>query len=62
MKNNDISQKDASLFGQLISIFSLDDVVENVIDSLKVKYTNMFLSSGLVNHQVIIKEKGSRGS
>ena len=35
MKNNDVSQKDASLFGQLISTFGLDDVVENVIDSLK---------------------------
>ena len=53
--DNDISQEDDSLFGQLISTFGLDDVVENVIDSLKVKYANMFLSSGLVNHQVIMK-------
>ena len=35
MKDNDISQEDDSLFGQLISTFGLDDVVENVIDSLK---------------------------
>ena len=62
MKDNDISQEDDSLFGQLISTFGLHDVVENVIDSLKVKYANMFLSSGLVNHQVIIKENGSMGS
>ena len=55
MKENEISEDEETLFGQLISTFGLDDVVENVIDSLKVKYANMFLSSGLVNHQVIIK-------
>ena len=55
MKENEISEDEETLFGQLISTFGLDDVVENVIDSLKVKYANMFLSSGLVNHQVIMK-------
>ena len=56
MKENEISEDEETLFGQLISTFGLDDVVENVIDSLKVKYANMFLSSGLVNHQVIMKK------
>ena len=42
MMDNDISQEDDSLFGQLISTFGLDDVVENVIDSLKLSMRTCF--------------------